>query len=185
LATKDEKTQKPEKIFPSLVGHPGTEGFPSWLLEMRPLDILAMTFQDVTYSKDIYEMALIVLHLRGWSYDKSHFFHHVFLSPAMSLPLKTPQSLSAVSLVVRWVLLLLILTCLFFLAHFITTAVGARRLFLLLIGVGGLSLLLINILIATDSFTLWRGAYKKITKKRLQEFLPKKEKKEKKKKKAK
>lgn len=172
-----EKTdgKKDPKRLPSLKGHPAVAGFPSWLLDMPPHDIMSLPFDDLSYTDDFFEMALVVLALRGWSYDKIHFYHHVVLTPVLwPFFFKKPIALTQKLVGIRWAVLT-VMFCLFTAAiYFIAKGLDTPVIFSLVIGLGGISVLLINTFIGMEYFTKWRMSFHYLGKDKLTALLPKK-----------
>lgn len=174
---KKKPDEKGEKPLPPINDHPAVAGFPDWLLEMRPHDIVSLPFDDLSYTDDFYEMALITLYVRGWHYDKIHFYHHVVLTPVLwPFFFPKPAAITLKLVIIRWVILALVAALMIGGIFGISQLIQAPNVASLLVGIGGLSVLLINTFIGMDYFSRWRRAYNHLGKKRLDEILPKKKK---------
>lgn len=155
--------------------NPAVAGFPAWLLEMSTHDILSLPFDDLSYTNDFFEMAMVVLSLRGWSYDKIHFYHHVVLTPVLwPFFFNKPIALTQKLVSLRWVVLSILFSGFTALIYFIAQGLDTPVIFSLVIGLGGISLLLINTFIGIEYFTKWRMAYHYLGKDKLIALLPKK-----------
>jgi hypothetical protein len=179
---KNETAKGAENPLESLKGNPNVAGFPDWLLDMRPHDIISLPFDDLSYTDDFYEMALTTLYLRKWHYDKIHFYHHVVLTPVLwPFFFPRPSAITVKLVGIRWLILIFMLAALIAGVYGIARILDTPALVSLILGVGGLSLLLINTFIGMDYFSRWRRVYRNLGKAHLDALLPKKKKTKKKK----
>jgi hypothetical protein len=145
-----------------------------WIEKSDPEDLLVLPFDHVPHVSDQYELALINLYKKSWTFRKITFVHFFFIAPLMELPLALPRLISKKFCLIRFLTILFSLLAGFSMLYWSLKAVNYSILFPTLSAILAGSLATLHFTLAWDRFYYWREAYAHIDHGLLRDLLPEK-----------
>lgn len=154
------------------------EEISNWSEHSTPSQLMALPFDSVGHLSDQYEVALISLYKKKWSFRKIMFMHFFFYAPLLEIPvLHIPNFFNKKFFWLRAGEITLFNILLFVLLYFFLNLSGYMELFPMLSSILFASLITGHLLMAWDTFVPWKQAYSHVDHSFLDSYLPKKKKK--------
>lgn len=157
--------------------------FVDWIEKSEPKNLMCLPFDCSAHITDQYEVALVALHKKRWSFGKIRFFHFFIYAPILELPIFGPsEKITWLGIVERLIAIVMIIGSIFAALYGALLLTGYMELLPILAPMLGATVFAFHYLMARDAFRYWKNAYDHIDHAYLKSLLKKKSKKRSKKK---